>query len=225
MPIRSRFGKRVLEVLARWVGPLLVRLLGLTLRIEKSGVENIAKARSLSGNLIYAFWHGRLLMLTYVHRNEGNDVLVSTHQDGEYIARVLAGLGFGTVRGSSTRGGTGAVLKLTGTGAQKHDIGITPDGPHGPRERCRSGVIYVAKRNRMAVLPLAASHKSGLILSSWDRFMIPFPFARCRVVYGDPVLYDSSLAEESIETAAQDLERRIKAVTQEADNGCGRNTG
>jgi lysophospholipid acyltransferase (LPLAT)-like uncharacterized protein len=217
-------GKRVLELLAHWVGPLLIRLLGLTLRIEKSGVENIAKARSLSGNLIYALWHGRLLLLTYVHRNEGIDVLVSTHQDGEYIARLITGLGFGTVRGSSTRGGTGAVLKLTGAGSEKHDIGITPDGPHGPRERCQPGVIYVAKRNRMAVVPIGASQKPSLVLSSWDRFMVPLPFARCRVVYGEPAVYDLSLSEESIDAATRDLEERMKAVTEEAESGCGRKT-
>ncbi|MFH1313585.1 MAG: lysophospholipid acyltransferase family protein [Candidatus Eisenbacteria bacterium] len=201
-----------------------MRLLGLTLRIEKSGVENIAKARLLSGNLIYAVWHGRLLLLTYVHRNEGIDVLVSTHQDGEYIARVITGLGFGTVRGSSTRGGTGAVFRLTGAGAGRHDIGITPDGPGGPREVCQPGVVYLAKRNRMPVVPIGASHRPSVLLSSWDRFMVPLPFARCAVVYGEPVLYDSSMSEESIEDATRDLEKRIRTVTQEADNGCGRTT-
>jgi lysophospholipid acyltransferase (LPLAT)-like uncharacterized protein len=223
MATGSRLGKRVLELLARWVGPLLIRLLGVTLRVERSGVGNIAKARSLSSKVIFAVWHGSLFLLTYVHRNEGIDVLVSTHQDGEYIARVITGLGFGTVRGSSTRGGARAVFKLTGEAAGKHDIGITPDGPRGPREHCRPGVIYLAKRNRMPVVPIGVSHKPSLVLSSWDRFMIPLPFARCMIVYGEPVVYDAAMSQESIEAAARDLEKRIAAAVEEADNGCGKN--
>ena len=201
---------------------MLIRLLGVTLRVEKAGTGNIARARSISSEIIFAFWHGRLLLLTYTHRNEGIDVLVSTHQDGEYIARVITGLGFGTVRGSSTRGGAGAVFRLTGTAAARHDIGITPDGPRGPRERCRPGVIYLAKRNRMPVVPVGVSHSPSLVLASWDRFMIPMPFARCMIVYGEPVVYDASMCRETIEEAARDLEERIRVVVREADIGCGR---
>jgi lysophospholipid acyltransferase (LPLAT)-like uncharacterized protein len=212
-------------MLARWVGPVLIRVLGLTLRVERSGLESIERARSMSGKVIFAFWHGSLLLLTYAHRNEGIDVLVSTHQDGEYIARVLTGLGFGTVRGSSTRGGAGAVFRLTGAAAGRRDIGITPDGPGGPRERCQPGVIYLAKRNRMAVVPVGVSHSRSLVLSSWDRFVIPLPFAKCMIVYGDPVRYDASMSRESIEEAARDLEERIRAAVREADISCGRNEG
>jgi lysophospholipid acyltransferase (LPLAT)-like uncharacterized protein len=222
MAIGSRVRKRVLEILARWAGPALIRLLGVTLSIRRSGIENIAKARSISDKVVFASWHGRLLLLTYAHRNEGIDVLVSTHQDGEYIARVITGLGFGTVRGSSTRGGTGAVFKMTGAAAGRHDIGITPDGPRGPKERCQPGVIYLAKRNRMPVVPVGVSHKPSLVLSSWDRFMIPLPFAKCMIVYGEPVMYDTSMSQESIDEAARDLEDRIRAAVREADNGCGR---
>jgi lysophospholipid acyltransferase (LPLAT)-like uncharacterized protein len=222
MAAKPGIGKRVLEALARWVGPLLIRLLGVTLRIKMVGVENLVKGREFSDKVIYAFWHGRLLVLTYVHRDQGIDVMVSTHQDGEYIARVITGLGFGTVRGSTTRGGAGAVFKLTGAGAERHDIGITPDGPRGPRERCQPGVIYLAKRNRMAVVPIGVSFTPAMVMSSWDRFMVPLPFARCMVVYGEPVRYDESMSDEAISGATRDLDRRIKAVTEEADRGCGR---
>jgi lysophospholipid acyltransferase (LPLAT)-like uncharacterized protein len=222
MKHRAGFRRAVTEGLAGTLGPALIRLLGATLNIRKSGLENMEAARAHTGNFIYTFWHGRLLLPTYVHRNEGIQVLVSTHQDGEYIARVIHGLGFGTIRGSSTRGGTRALLGMLEAGSNRADIGITPDGPRGPREKCQAGIIYLAMKTGLPILPMGVSHKPSLILSSWDRFMIPLPFARCMVVYGEPVRYGGTLSQEAIEAAKLDLERRLKAVTREADDGCGR---
>jgi lysophospholipid acyltransferase (LPLAT)-like uncharacterized protein len=219
---RPGLSKRVAERLAGTLGPVLIRLLGLTLRVRRSGLENIVAARKLGGNFIYTLWHGRLLLLTYVHRNEGIHVLVSTHQDGEYIARAIHGLGFGTIRGSSTRGGTRALLGMLQAGSRQIDIGITPDGPRGPREKCQAGIIYLAKKTGLPIVPIGASHRPSLVLSSWDRFMIPLPFAKCMIVYGEPVRYGDSLSRDAIEEARLDLELRIKTVTREADDGCGR---
>jgi lysophospholipid acyltransferase (LPLAT)-like uncharacterized protein len=217
-------GVRILESLARWLAPLLIRLLGLTIRFSIRGTENIEKAVAAAGNYIFAFWHGRLFILTYVHRNEDVNVLVSTHQDGEYITQMITGLGLGTVRGSSTRGGARAVLGLLRAGEEKHVLAISPDGPRGPREQCQAGIAYVAKKTGLPVVPIGVSHKPSLVLSSWDRFMIPLPFARCVVVYGEPAIYDQAMTEESVEEARLDLENRIKAVTAEADYACGRKT-
>jgi lysophospholipid acyltransferase (LPLAT)-like uncharacterized protein len=222
MSRKSGIARRVANALVETFGTLFIRLLGLTLRIRRSGVDNIIRAKAEGGNVIYTVWHGRLLLPIYVHRGEGIHILVSTHQDGEYIARVIHRLGFGTIRGSSTRGGTRAMLGMLEAGARRIDIGIVPDGPRGPREECQAGAIYLAKKARLPIIPIGASHRPSLVLSSWDRFMIPLPFARCRVVYGEPVLYDDSLIQESVEEARQDLEMRLKAVTGEADHGCGR---
>jgi hypothetical protein len=210
--------------LAEHLGPALIRALGITLRVDRRGLENIARAREVAGNVLFAFWHGKLLVLSYQHRNDGVNVLVSTHQDGEYIARAIHGLGFATSRGSSTRGGTRAILELLNTSSGETDIAITPDGPSGPREICQPGIVYLAKRTGLPVIPVGVSSQPGMILNTWDRFMIPLPFARCLIVYGDPVVYDGSLTPEAIEEARADLEKRLKAATQEAENGCGRRT-
>ncbi len=221
----TKIRRSIVEKLAAFAGPLIIKLLGSTLRIEISGRQNVGQARKIAGNVIYVFWHGRLLLLTYLHRNEGINVLVSTHQDGEYIARIISELGFRTVRGSTTRGATKAVLNLLEVGARKQDIGITPDGPRGPRECCQAGAIYLAKKTGLPVIPVGVSHRPSLVLSSWDRFMIPLPFAKCAVVYGQARVYDRSVSEESIQEAKLDLERDLKAVTREADDACGREIG
>jgi lysophospholipid acyltransferase (LPLAT)-like uncharacterized protein len=211
----------ILETLVSHLGPTFIRLLCLSLRFRKSGLENIEKGRKAAGNVIYAFWHRGLLVLTYVHRNQGINVLVSSHQDGEYVARLLHGLGFATVRGSSTRGGKGAMLKLLSAGVENKDLGIAPDGPRGPSQRCQSGVIYLAKKTGMPIIPIGTSYRPRLVFSSWDRFLVPLPFARCAIVYGEPAFYGEWLSAQDIEEARVDLERRLNQVTSEADYACG----
>jgi lysophospholipid acyltransferase (LPLAT)-like uncharacterized protein len=213
--------RRLLGWLAANLGPLVIKAIGVTWRTRQIGLDNIDKARKVAGNVLFVFWHGRLLALTYLHRNEQINVLVSTHQDGEYIAQVIHGLGFTTSRGSSTRGGVRAILGLMGAGSKKQDLGITPDGPRGPRARCQPGAIYLAKRSGLPVVPIGVSYKPGVWMKSWDRFLVPLPFSRGVVIYGEPVVYDPSLSEEAIERARADLEERLRTVTREADHGSG----
>lgn len=189
--------------------------------MRQVGLEHIEAARAATGNIIFAIWHGGLLPLVYVRRNEGINVLVSTSRDGEYIARVIRGLGFDTSRGSSTRGGIRALRDLIQADSDRLDLGITPDGPRGPREKVQPGVIYLAKRLGLPVIPIGVSVRPGLRLKSWDRFMIPLPFARCTVVYGEPVLLDDCVTKEAIDRAGADLESRLGEVTREADEDCG----
>jgi lysophospholipid acyltransferase (LPLAT)-like uncharacterized protein len=222
MRSKPRTRETALQFLAGRLGPALIRVLGVTLRVNRVGFERVGRARPVAGNIIFVFWHGRLLPLTYIHRNEGINVLVSTHQDGEYIARVIHGLGFGTSRGSSTRGGIRALRGLIQAGAERLDLAITPDGPRGPREKVQPGVIYLAKRLGLPVIPLGVSSRPSLLLKSWDRFMVPLPFARCTVVYGEPVLYDGDVSESALTDARTDLEMRLHEVTKEADDDCGR---
>jgi lysophospholipid acyltransferase (LPLAT)-like uncharacterized protein len=211
----------LLEFLAEHIGPVFIRSLGITLRVTQVGLEHVSEAKAATGNTLFAFWHGRLLPLVYVHRNQGINVLVSTHQDGEYIARVIHGLGFGTSRGSSTRGGIRALRELMQAGNARLDLAITPDGPKGPREKVQPGVVYLAKRLGLPVIPIGASSRPSIRAGSWDRFMVPLPFARCTVVYGRPVVFDDSVSAEAIDVARTDLERRIEQVTREADDRCG----
>jgi lysophospholipid acyltransferase (LPLAT)-like uncharacterized protein len=211
----------LLKFLAEHLGPVLVRALGISLRVKQVGMDHISDGREIAGNILFAFWHGRLLPLTYVHRNQGINVLVSSHRDGEYIARIIHGLGFGTSRGSSTRGGIRALRNLIQAGSRKHDIGIAPDGPRGPREKVQPGVVYLAKRLGLPVIPIGVSSRPSFRADSWDRFMVPMPFARCTIVYGEPVRFSSSVTKEALEDARADLESRLREVTGKADELCG----
>jgi lysophospholipid acyltransferase (LPLAT)-like uncharacterized protein len=221
MRARSLTRETVLEFLAEHLGPVLMKSLGFTLRVRKTGLEHIEAAREIAGNVLFTSWHGRLLPLTYIHRNEGINVLVSTHQDGEYIAKVIHGLGFGTSRGSSTRGGIKAVRELIQAGTDRLDLAITPDGPRGPREKVQPGAVYLAARLGLPIVPIGVASRPSVRIKSWDRFMIPLPFAGCTVVYGEPVVYEGLVSDEALDDARADLEQRLRRVTKEADDDCG----
>lgn len=168
-------------------GSALLTVLGWSLRFDVEGREMLEDLRAQGRPALFAFWHQQILPLAHVHRNEGIVVLVSEHRDGEYIARVIERRGFGTVRGSSTRGGARGLRQLVRAAREGRDLGITPDGPRGPLHEVKPGVITTAQLSGAAILPLAAGCGRAWRLRSWDRFMIPKPFTRVRVRYGTPI--------------------------------------
>lgn len=190
---------RLTDRLAILLGGGLIRLLASTWRYRVRNAEHLDAARSGGAPFVFSIWHGQLLPLLWHHRNQGVSILVSEHKDGELIARFAESIGYGTVRGSSTRGAAGALLGLVRALEEGREVGITPDGPRGPACSYAPGAAVAASKARALVLPLAAHADNAWRLSSWDRFMIPRPFARITVAYGKPV----RLPEDARAAAAQ----------------------
>ena len=138
-----------------------------------------------------------MLPLLYYHRNLQIAVLVSEHGDGEIIARILASFGFRLVRGSSSRGAARALIAVDRELEAGFDVGITPDGPRGPRHSVAPGALLAAHRAGVRIVPLAASASAFWQLGSWDRFMIPKPFARVTIAYGDPLPVEAPSSREA----------------------------
>lgn len=175
---------------------VLVTLLGRTWRIETLK----APADLPGGRFLYTFWHGSQLPLLFTHRRRGLKVLVSRSRDGGMVADLLQQMGYGTVRGSSSRGGAEAVSELCSS-LREGSCAITPDGPRGPRERPKSGLFTVAERAGVPVKPMGAAAWPAARLSSWDRFLIPLPFSRVAIAEGVPIPPGRlSLASFSAET-------------------------
>ncbi len=167
---------------------------------------------------ILAFWHGRLLMLPYCWgHQQPTHMLISEHPDGQFIARTIARFGFGTVAGSSHGGGTAALRALLRALKAGDCIGITPDGPRGPRMRAAGGVVDMARLSGAAILPLAYSAAPRSLLGSWDRFLVPWPFGRGVYVWGTPLTVPRDADETTLAAARQTLEERLNEVTNEAD--------
>lgn len=174
--------------------------------------------RKNRGQVIYAFWHGRMLIFSYSHRWQKIHVLISQHRDGELIARIIERLGFVSVRGSTTRGGTKAIFEMAKKGVSGYDVAISPDGPRGPRFAVQLGTIYVAQRSQMPIIPITNSAKSRWTLSSWDGFLIPKPFSKAVIIIGEPIYVPPESTPQELEEKREELERRLVCLTQKADN-------
>jgi len=213
----------VTDTRLRWLvrgGVVLVRTLAMTWRIELSNAEPMRRARHASDKgVIFALWHGELLPLLWQHRGEGVRVVISEHRDGEIIARIAESLGFRTVRGSTTRGGARALLAMCDALERGEEIAVTPDGPRGPAHVFAPGTLVAAQRAGVSVLPVAVAVSSAWRLGSWDAFMIPKPFARLTIAYGDPLMVSAPGAREAATEAprfADALERTVSTAERAA---------
>lgn len=193
---------------------LLLWMFRLTMRISVVGGETMKEFVSRGEGFIAVFWHGRLLMIPFLYPGKRMNVLIGTHRDGQLIADVMECFGFGLVRGSSSKGGREAYRDLLQLLKSDNDVAITPDGPRGPAEELKIGVAHVAKMSGNAVVPIAFSSSPSFRCTSWDRFLIPYPFSRGVFVTGDPVRFE---AGEEMEHFRKRIEDALKDVTARAD--------
>jgi hypothetical protein len=201
--------------LAAATGALLVRALGRTWRVEIVGREGFERVQSPSAEpCIFALWHARLLPFLYLHRGCGAAVLVSRSRDGELIASALTRLGFVVARGSSTRGGHEGLMELLRFGGEGRGLGVTPDGPRGPAETLKPGLVALASRSGLPVVPVASAARAAWVAHSWDGFRVPWPFARVVAGYGEPLHLPAGLDEASAETWRLRFEEVLRAHTR-----------
>jgi hypothetical protein len=171
--------------------------------------------------VIYVVWHGRILLVPWfnarlrkTHGARSPVVLTSQSRDGELMARYVACFGVSAVRGSSSRGGDVGLRQLAQAVRRGTDVAIVPDGPRGPSEQLQPGVVLLAALTGAPVIPLAVGARPGRRLHSWDRFLVPWPFARCVLVFGTPMAVER-MADRA--RAGKDLERALVEVTARAD--------
>ena len=201
----TRVGPTAVGVAGRYGLGALFR----TLRIEKTGHQLLLRPREERTPVIFVFWHGRLLPLIHVHRHQGVVVLVSEHRDGEYLARLLHHFGFGTVRGSSTRGGARGLKGLVRAASGGWDLAITPDGPRGPNRELKLGALSVARLTGLPLVPVGVGVASAWRVRSWDGLLVPKPFATVRVAYGPPSFVPRNAGQAEIDEMAASLQRRL----------------
>lgn len=195
------------------LGWWLIRLLGLTWRIRVvNGAATVDAMRAARQPIIFALWHGDMLPLLYHHRDEGVAVLISEHRDGELIAQIAERLGYRTVRGSTTRGASRALVGLVKTLQAGNDVAVTPDGPRGPSRSFAPGALIASQRAAAPVVACGVAATRAWRLRSWDRFQIPRPFSRVTVAYAGPALPEGSNPRAAVEETA-----RFEALMAEAE--------
>jgi lysophospholipid acyltransferase (LPLAT)-like uncharacterized protein len=204
---------RLLVAVVGALGPLLVRCLGLTWRITIVGEEAVDTLHDAGRRVVHAFWHGHLLGLEYAYRNRAICVLSSWHRDGEISARVMSGLGYEVVRGSTSRGSARGLLGMLSKLKAGHDVAVTPDGPRGPARVVKPGLFYLSEKSGSPIVPVAVWSRPSKRLGSWDDFAIPLPFARVAIVHGPPIEPEPSL---DIEDRSEELAQVLESLTREA---------
>lgn len=167
--------------------------------------------------VLFTLWHGRLLPLGYLHRGQGVVGIVSRSADGEYLTRVLQHWGFLAVRGSSSHGGGRALRELVRLVRAGRSVAITPDGPRGPRERLKPGVLQLAQLTGAPIVTVAAGADRAWWFVRWDRFLVPKPFARLRVAYGDAVFIPRGAGAAAIADATARIESSLRELMQHVD--------
>ena len=199
---RYAWGERLRIRVADIVFFLAIRIIGSTIRWETEGVEHIDSVTTAGRLPIYCLWHDRIFAGTYFLRDRGIVVITSQSLDGEYIARFLKRFGYGTVRGSSTRGGVKALVEMIRCMRAGLPMAFTVDGPRGPRHEAKKGAVLLAKKTGNPMLPFSVELERAWTVGSWDRMQIPKPFTRARFSVADTI-YVSSDADDDTITAKQ----------------------
>ena len=203
------------------VAASLVRLLGATLRLRAEGVEALVPSWAAARPLIYCVWHGRILKVPWLnarlrrtHGARAVSVLASRSRDGSILGGFVSRFGLDVVRGSSSRGGAGALRALVTAVQAGRDVALAPDGPRGPRGQLGPGVVTLAALTGASVVPLGFAARPARRLSTWDAFLVPAPFARAALVFGAATTIARDADRERVR---KEIERSLDEATAAAD--------
>ena len=205
---------------ARWLiafGFYLLQVWARTIRYEIDDRANVV-GKQLEGNYIAALWHNRLLLISFVLKKffpeRPGAGLISASRDGDLIADATRRFGFDVVRGSSSRMGATALLELSNVLSSGRDVLITPDGPRGPAYQLGPGIIFLAQKTGAPVVPVNLEYSSCWRVKSWDRFIIPRPFSKVRVIIGQPQQIRSTSTPEEFENERLRVQNTMMSLVE-----------
>ena len=211
----SPVARRAVVQLLSW----LLRGLFVTLRpeyVQRQLEQQVQDART---PILFAFWHGRMLyfMKLYEYLRSRLTILVSQSRDGELVTQLLSRFGFQTTRGSTSQGGARGLLAVVNKVRGGIHACFTPDGPRGPRYHVQPGLVLVAKRTGAPILPMTFGAQWKRVLASWDAFVLPLPFSRIVVVYGEPIYVPADASAADLEAKRREVEASLRRITETAD--------
>lgn len=212
------FGQRIAIRVAALAFYFLIRIVGSTTRITVEGKHNLDEIRAAGRLPIYAVWHDRIFLGTYFLRDSHAVYLTSQSFDGEYIARFLQRFGYGVVRGSSTRGGGRGLVEMVRGMRRGLEMGLTVDGPKGPRYQVKPGVLMLAKKTGNPILPFTVSAQHYWTVSSWDRLQIPRPFTRAKLIFGRAIEVRNDADDEELAAKLEELQSELDMLTEKGSD-------
>ncbi len=188
----------------------------LRVRLLHEDIYQDLKARGVP--ILFALWHGRMYLSIQAHRNQGIVTMASQSKDGERIARWLERNGYVVVRGSTTRGGGQALRGMVRQVRSGRHAALTVDGPKGPARVVQAGVVQLARLTGAWILPITSSASRPHFFASWDRYLLPYPFSKAIVAYGEPFPIPEDLPEDA---ALARIASALDSATAEADTAAG----
>lgn len=222
-PIKRLLKSDALRRVLCWLGANYIRLVRATSRWQIVGDEIPRRHWDAGEPFIVAFWHGRLLMMPHSWEpGRPIHMLISQHRDGRLIADTVAHFGIDTVSGSTSKGGAQALRAMVKHLKAGDCVGVTPDGPRGPRMRASDGIVAVARLAGVPIIPATNSMARGRNLKSWDRFLVAWPFGRGVIIWGQPISVARDADADGLEAARLQVEAGLNAITAKADAMTGR---
>jgi lysophospholipid acyltransferase (LPLAT)-like uncharacterized protein len=212
-PLKSRWRRFRPKVLAGLVFGI-ASLISVTMRWRVHGLEKVEEAR---GGLILSIWHGRTFVPANYLRNRGIWALFSLSNDGELQSRIFSLLGYRVIRGSTGRGGERAAIEAIRVLRGGEMLALTPDGPRGPAGAVQGGILLMAKKSGAAILPIGTSARPRWLVKTWDRYLIPMPFAKASVHFGEPIWLSKDATPEEEERVRQTLADAMNRLQELSD--------
>ena len=196
------------------LGYPFLRTLGATWTWKVSGAEHVEGITARGLHPIHSFWHGRIFPATIYFQRRGIVVITSENYDGEWIARIIEKFGYGTARGSSSRGGRKALLQLV-RDVKSKGVAFTLDGPRGPAEQAQPGAVWLAKATGSPLLPFHTEAASSWTLKSWDQTQIPKPFTTVAMAIGEPLYVPREAGEQALDEWRARLQDSLAACKRQ----------
>jgi lysophospholipid acyltransferase (LPLAT)-like uncharacterized protein len=216
--VRLSRGKRIQAAAIAAVGAPVIEALGGTYAWRERGAAHLAALERAGRPPIFAFWHGRILSATLYFRDRGIVVITSENFDGEWIARIIERFGYGTARGSTSRGSRRALLQLRRDMAAGKPAGFTVDGPRGPARKAQAGAVWLAGATGNPLLPFHTEAARHWTARSWDRTQVPRPFSTVAVAIGAPIEVPKDADADTIEKKRLELEHALYALERRAQH-------
>jgi lysophospholipid acyltransferase (LPLAT)-like uncharacterized protein len=213
-PWRASWSKRAQLALISGLGYPLLAALGSTYRYRIAGLEHLHAAQAI-GHPIHAFWHGRILPGAMYFKRRGIVVITSENFDGEWIARIITRFGYGTARGSSSRGARKALLQLV-RDVEHVPVAFALDGPRGPARVAQPGAVWLAKVTGKPIIPFQLEADRHWTMKSWDRTQIPRPFATVALAFAPPMVVPREASDEELDRTS----RRLEAALADCERHC-----
>ncbi|MBI3553208.1 MAG: lysophospholipid acyltransferase family protein [Elusimicrobia bacterium] len=205
----------MLRALAPYLAYAYLTFVKWTTRLRVVGAEHPQQMRRQGRHYILAFWHNRQVFFTTTHRHQGFSVMVSMSRDGGVIAKVMSLSGIHASRGSSSRGGAAGVREMAAVIERGGDLAISPDGPKGPVYEVKPGVLFLAQKLSIPIIPITNALSRKIVFKrSWDQFQVPLPFGRAVLGYGEPIWVREG---DDMEEAARRVKAGMDRNTQEAE--------